>query len=79
MDLGGGGHFRHMPPPLFGEMWACPNRKMNEYAFRVCPPPPPFGLYVLFTIWTGNERSFWRSTIFDHLPPCGFVNFINVW
>ena len=49
--------------------------------------------YVLFTIWTGNaikmgkmtrslkkkKRSFWRSTIFDHLSPCGFVNFINVW
>ena len=25
-----------------------------------------------------KKRSFWRSTIFDHLPPCGFVYFINV-
>ena len=24
-----------------------------------------------------KKRSFWRSTIFDHLPPCGFVNFIK--
>ena len=24
-----------------------------------------------------KKRAFWRSTIFDHLPPCGFVNFIN--
>ena len=44
----------------------------------------------LVTIWTWKwykngkndtkskkKRSFWRSTIFDHLPPCGFVNFIN--
>ena len=44
--------------------------------------------YVLFTIWTGNAIKMGkmtqslkkkRSTIFDHLPPCGFVNFINVW
>ena len=41
MDLGGGGHFRHMPP-LFGEMWSCPNRKMNMHV--ECAPP--FGLEV---------------------------------
>ena len=42
VDLGGGGHFRHMPP-FFGEMWACPNRKMNMH---VECAPPPFGLEV---------------------------------
>ena len=27
-----------------------------------------------------KKRSFWRSMIFDHLPPCGFGDYIiNVW
>ena len=27
-----------------------------------------------------KKMSFWRSTIFDHLPPCGFGDYIiNVW
>ena len=38
-------------------------------------------------IWTGNalktgkmtRKKKWRSTIFDHLPPCGFGDYINVW
>ena len=40
MDLGGGGHFRYMPPPLLGQIWACPNRKMNMHVEHA----PPFGL-----------------------------------
>ena len=26
-----------------------------------------------------KKRSFWRSTIFDHHPSCGFGKYTNVW
>ena len=48
MDLGGAFQAH---APLFGEMWACPNRKMNMH---VECAPPPFGLevgVVLSKIW----------------------------
>ena len=42
---GGGGHFRHMPPPppLLGQMWVCPNRKMNMHVEHA---PSPFRIEV---------------------------------
>ena len=50
MDLGGGGHFRHMPP-LLCQMWACPNRKMNRYVEHA----PYFGLEVGVVVRKRNE------------------------
>ena len=48
----GGGHFRHMPPPpLFGQMGACPNRKMNRHGECVQEMDEKVCLVM---IWTGN-------------------------
>ena len=56
---------------------------------------PLLGVQKISLAWTGNalktgkmtrnpkkkkKRSFWRSTNFDHLPPCGFGDYIiNEW
>ena len=57
---------------------------------------PLLGVQKICLAWTGNvlktgkmtrnlkkkkkKRSFWRTTIFDHLSPCGFGDYIiNVW
>ena len=42
-------------PPLLGQMWACPNRKMNmhvQHALNVCLP----------MIWTGNALKIMKHT-----------------
>ena len=51
-------------PPLFGEMWACPNRKMNmhvEYETEKAVAKKWMKRYVLFTIWTGNGKNDTKS------------------
>ena len=41
------------PPPLLGQMRACPNRKMNMHVEH--GPPPPFGLEVGVVLRKRNE------------------------
>ena len=50
--VGGGAFQAHAPPtPLLGQMWLCPNRKMNMHV--ECAPP--FGLEVGVVVRKRNE------------------------
>ena len=70
MDLGGGGGiFQAHASPFLGVQKICLAWTGNALKTgKMTRNPPP------------QKKVFWRSTIFDHLPPCGFGDYIiNVW